>query len=109
MTYEVYRYVFLGGAIAAGIMLAVSILLFFVLHIPKVLNDLTGRSARKAIDNIRKQNESTGNKSYQSSSVNLNRGKLTDKISDSGTLQSNTDSPFSIGKPLCRLLQAPDR
>ena len=57
MTYEMYRYVFLGGAIASGLMFAVSIVLFFTLKIPKVISDLTGRTARKAIEDIRLQNE----------------------------------------------------
>ena len=60
MTYEIYRYIFLGGAILAGIMFAVSVLVFFLLKIPTVIGDLTGANARKAIENIRNQNESTG-------------------------------------------------
>ena len=86
MTYEMYRYVFLGGAIAAGVMLAVSILLFFLLKIPKVIGDLSGRTARRAIDDIRRQNEESGDKTYKSSAVNLQRGKVTDKITKSGRL-----------------------
>lgn len=86
MTYEIYRYIFLGGAVLAGIMLAVSVLVFFILRIPTVIGDLTGANARKAIENIRNQNESTGDKTYRSSQVNRERGKLTDKISPSGRL-----------------------
>ena len=77
MTYEIYRYIFLGGAILAGIMFAVSVLVFFLLKIPTVIGDLTGANARKAIENIRNQNESTGDKTYRSSQVNRERGKLT--------------------------------
>ena len=86
MTYEIYRYIFLGGAILAGIMFAVSVLVFFLLKIPNVIGDLTGANARKAIENIRNHNESTGDKTYQSSQVNRERGKLTDKISPSGRI-----------------------
>lgn len=86
MTYEIYRYIFLGGAILAGIMLIVSILVFIFLKIPTVIGDLTGANARKAIENIRNQNESTGDKAYRTSAVNRERGKLTDKISSSGRL-----------------------
>lgn len=94
MTYEIYRYIFLGGAIACGIMVVVSVILFFVLQIPKVIGDLTGRNAKKAIENIRKQNEASGDKKYQSSAVNLERGKLTDRISQSGRVVSRNDTPF---------------
>lgn len=86
MTYEIYRYIFLGGAILAGIMLVVSVLVFFLLKIPTVIGDLTGANARKAIENIRNHNESTGDKTYRTSQVNRERGKLTDKISPSGRL-----------------------
>lgn len=86
MTYEIYRYIFLGGAILAGIMFAVSVLVFFLLKIPTVIGDLTGANARKAIENIRSHNESTGDKTYRTSQVNRERGKLTDKISPSGRL-----------------------
>ncbi len=97
MTYEMYRYVFLGAAIACGVFLVISIVLFFTLRIPKVISDLTGRTARKAIESIRMQNEQSGDKSYQSSAVNLERGKLTDKISQSGRLVPRDATPFGTG------------
>ena len=89
MTYEVYRYIFIGGAILAAIMFIISVILFIVLKIPSVIGDLTGSTARKAIEDIRNQNESTGEKIYKSSMVNRERGKLTDKISPSGNLIKN--------------------
>lgn len=89
MTYEVYRYIFIGGAVLAGILLLVTVLLFFVLKIPMVIGDLTGATARKAIANIRNQNEVSGEKTYKSSQVNSERGKLTEKISMSGNLMGH--------------------
>ena len=97
MTYDMYRYIFLGALIACGIFLVIAIVLFFTLKIPRVISDLTGRTARKAIENIRMQNERSGNKTYQSSTVNLKRGKLTDKISPSGRLIHNNETPFGTG------------
>ena len=97
MTYEMYRYVFLGGAVACGLLFVISAVLFFALRIPKVVSDLTGRTARKAIENIRLQNEQSGDKTYQSSAVNLERGKLTDKISQSGRLVPRDETPFGTG------------
>ncbi len=94
MTYEIYRYIFLGGAILAGIMFAVSVLVFFLLKIPTVIGDLTGANARKAIERIRNQNEKTGDKTYRSSPVNRERGKITDKISPSGRLIENPSHPL---------------
>ena len=71
MTYEMYRYIFLGGLIACGVFFVIAVLLFFTLRIPKVISDLTGRTARKAIENIRIQNEQSGDKAYQTTAVNL--------------------------------------
>lgn len=89
MTYEVYRYIFIGGAGLAGLCLAIAIILFFALRIPSVVGDLTGATARKGIANIRNQNENTGVKTYKSSAVNRERGKITDRITPTGTLIKN--------------------
>ena len=97
MSYEMYRYIFLGALIACGVFFAIAVILFFALKIPKVISDLTGRTAKKAIENIRMQNEQSGDKSYQSSAVNLERGKLTDKISPSGRLMTRGATPFGTG------------
>jgi len=97
MSYEMYRYIFLGALIACGIFFVIAVILFFTLNIPKVISDLTGRTARKAIENIRMQNEQSGDKTYQSSAVNLERGKLTDKISRSGRLMPRAGTPFGTG------------
>lgn len=97
MSYEMYSYIFLGALIACGIFFVIAVILFFTLNIPKVISDLTGRTARKAIENIRMQNEQSGDKTYQSSAVNLERGKLTDKISRSGRLMPRDATPFGTG------------
>lgn len=97
MTYKAYRYVFLGAGAAAAIMLVLAVVLFFTLRIPQVIGNLSGRTARKAIENIRLQNERSGDKTYQSSAVNLRRGKITDKISESGRLLSQEGPPSSTG------------
>ena len=90
MSYDIYYKVFfIGGAVLAGVMLLLSVLLFFLLKIPHVLGDLTGANARRAIENIRNQNESSGDKVYKTSPVNRERGKITDKISPSGSLMRN--------------------
>lgn len=86
MTYEVYRYIFIGAAILSGLMLAAAVALFFVLKIPNVIGDLTGANARKAIADIRNQNEATGTKTYKPSAVNRERGRVTDKMTPSGRL-----------------------
>lgn len=86
LTYDQFRLIFLVGAGLAILFLLVTVILFFALRIPSVIGDLSGATARKAIENIRNQNESTGDKVYKTSPVNRERGKLTDKISSSGRL-----------------------
>lgn len=97
MTYDAYHSIFIASLVACGVMVAVSAVLFFVLRIPRVIGDLTGRTARKAIEDIRKQNEQSGDKTYKSSAVNLQRGKLTDRITKSGRLVKRADTPFGTG------------
>ena len=50
---------------------------WFFFKIPVVISDLSGRTARKSIAQMRRANEKTGIKSYQESLVNAERGKLT--------------------------------
>ncbi len=60
MTYEVYRSIFIGTGILAGMMFLVSVLLFFFLRIPKVIGELTGVTARKGVRNIRARTVQAG-------------------------------------------------
>ena len=77
--------------IVAAVFLVLSLVLFFVLDIPKIIGDLSGATARKAIESIRQQNEDSGEKAYKPSPINAARGKLTDKISPSGNLLHKTN------------------
>ena len=97
MTYDVYMNVYMVGLVLAGIMLVVSVILFFVLKIPAVIGDLSGATAKKAIENIRNQNEESGEKAYKSSAVNRERGRLTDKISPSGSLHTKPSDKLGFG------------
>ena len=87
MTYETYHTVFLSAGILAIIFAVCSVLLFVLLKIPKVVGDLSGRTARKGIADIREQNIRTGDKRHKTSVVNLDRGRITDRITDSGNIQ----------------------
>lgn len=106
MTYEVYRYIFYGAAALSVLMLAVSVVLFFVLKIPNVIGDLTGANARKAIADIRNQNEATGTKTYKPSAVNRERGKVTDKMTPSGRLLRYPSSGMGGGHDTTKISTA---
>ncbi len=74
----------------AGLFLVVAVVLFFVLDITRVFGDLTGRTAKKEIENIRSKNVQSGDKKYKPSPVNQARGKLTEKINEDGSVQSRS-------------------
>lgn len=88
MTIELLQQLALACFVIAGILLAVTILLFFVLRIPEVYGDLSGRTARKAIEDIRQKNE-RGEKIALKHMEN-GRVRKTDKISPSGNLIHQT-------------------
>ena len=80
--------------ILAGVFLLISIAIFFLFDIHRVIGDISGATARKAIENIRQQNEETGDKAYKPSRVNMERGKVTDKISKTGNIQKQSNPLF---------------
>ena len=41
MTYDIYRLIFIVGAISCAVMFVVSVILFITLKIPNVIGDLT--------------------------------------------------------------------
>ena len=98
MSVELLQTLSLVSFIVAGVLFLVGVALFFLLDVPKLYGDVSGRTAKKAIEAIRQQNESSGNKAYKPSAVNAERGKLTDKITQSGRLRSQTAGlPVSVG------------
>ena len=96
MSVELLNTLSLAAYITAGVLFLVAIALFFLLNVPKLIGDISGSTAKKAIEAIRQQNENTGDKAYKPSPVNAARGKLTDKISPSGKLERRT-SGMGIG------------
>ena len=83
MVYETYRYIFIGGAILAGVMLVVTILLFFLLHIPTIIGSLSGRKEKKAIKQIRGQNATSKNIDKGSDKQIVDRTRKAKKGTDS--------------------------
>ena len=90
MSYDTYRLIFIGAAIACGVMFLVSVTLFFVFKIPNIIGNLTGRNAKKAIEDIKRQNESYA---YSDKANALNgKKKITVKIEEN----NNNKVHFSI-------------
>lgn len=95
MTYDTYRLIFLVGAIASGLMLIAAVILFFVLKIPRVIGDLTGANARKAIAGIRSQTEQNGGrdrKRTERSSAHTDSPANTQKLSNNEATGRRADA-----------------
>ena len=75
-----------AGYIASGGFLAITVLLFFILKIPRLIEDMTGVTARRAIEDIRRQNEGEGRSGTRAAVKRKGRGRHTDKMSSSGRL-----------------------
>lgn len=81
--------------IVAGVCLALAIFFWISFRIPKVIGDLSGRTARKSIAKMRASNEESGDKSYRPSATNVSRGNLTDTMPDLSKPQSQGTDPLS--------------
>lgn len=56
MSIDVLQTCSIGFWVAAGIFFLTAVALFFLMDIPKVYGEISGRTARKAIEQIRKHN-----------------------------------------------------
>ncbi len=89
MSVEVLQVLTLVFFIISALLAVFAIILFFTLNIPKVLGDLSGVTARKAIEDIqRKSGEDSAQWSGYTSGT---KGGLSDKENASGRLRKVTD------------------
>lgn len=86
---EILSIISLISFIVSGLCFVLAIFFFVKFGIPTVIGDLTGRTARKSIAKMRESNEKSGNKSYKPSTANINRGKITDTMPNSGKKINN--------------------
>lgn len=87
MDYDSYMTLCRVSAAACIAFLLITVFLFFKLRIKSVIGDVSGLTAKKAIENIRNQNAQLKNKAHRSSPVNQARGRVTDRISQSGKVR----------------------
>lgn len=92
MSVEMLQTLSLVAYILSGVFFAAAVALFFLLKIPRVIGEISGSTAKKAIERIRQQNETSGEKAYKPSAVNISRGKITDRMSKSGKLYAKSES-----------------
>lgn len=92
MTYELCRGLYFACLIIAGVLFCLAIFLFFRMNVVKMVGDLTGRNAKKAIEDIRRKNEEMNQEQRGDKGWNHTYSqKLTEKISKSGKLLGGGD------------------
>lgn len=84
MSAETWGIIAIIGFSLSAIALAAAVFIFIRLKIPAVIGDLSGKTVAREIQAIRDANVASGVKAHKSSRVNIDRGKLTEKVSDSG-------------------------
>ena len=70
------------GFSLAGIALVAAVIMFIKMNIPAIIGDLTGKTVAREIKAMRESNASSGDKRFRPSAVNLERGTLTEKVSN---------------------------
>ena len=93
MTVELLKNMATISFIISAVMLVVTVVLFFVLKIPQVFGDLSGRTEKKAIENIRQMNSKENKHTIQPTQPDtgeIQRTGRTDKISPSGKIAKRT-------------------
>ncbi len=68
----------------SGVCFVLAVFFWVFFKIPKVIGDLSGKTARKSIADMRAANEKSGIKSYKESRTNSERGKLTGIMASNG-------------------------
>ena len=86
--------------VASGCCLLLTILIWFRFRILSVINDLSGKTAKRAIAQIRENNLRTGNKAYHPGVVNLNRGPLTAPMPDMTATPTEKLPDAQVGQPV---------
>ena len=100
-TTDILSTISLISFVLAGISAVLAVIFWFRFNIPAVIGDLSGRTARKSIEKMRANNEKTGKKDFAPSKTNLDRGKLTELMKESGKLSgklSNKKNEVPITK-----------
>ena len=67
----------------AAVCLAFALYSFIVFKIPAVIGDLTGRTAKKSIEKMRRENETSGKKSFRPTAAAMERGTITTPVNES--------------------------
>lgn len=77
---QTYNLISIVAFSLAGVGLIVSVILWFKFGIWGIIGDLSGRTAKKSIEQMRAENEKSGIKGYRPSPIALERGGITEAV-----------------------------
>lgn len=107
---EIYTIISIAAFSLAGVFFLLSCIFWFKFGIMKIIGDLSGRTAKKSIEQMRAQNEKTGRKDFRPTPAARERGKLTETIEkqerksfeseDTASLDSMATEPLDINEPM---------
>lgn len=83
----------------AGVFLIIAVILWIKFNIPKIIGDLTGRTAKKSIAQMRKENEKTGKKSYTPKSSDEGGSIKLKSLGEEKTASLPTEKLGNVNKP----------
>lgn len=91
-----YTLISTASFIMAGVFLIISSFLWFKFNIPKIVGDLSGRTAKKSIEKMRQDNEKTGKRQINVVYMADNKQNITEKIEKmtAKSESNNTDVLF---------------
>lgn len=90
------------GFSLSGVALAAAVFMFIKMNIPAVIGDLSGKTVAREIKAMRDANASSGDKMHKSSRVNIDRGKLTEKVEDELSADPSYMAKAHVSKRLDR-------
>ncbi len=96
---DIYSICFYGGLVLASLLLITSIVLFIVLKIPSVIGELTGRTAKKSMEEMKTSNKGSSavSKKEQGKYYNQATGKIKVRQAKSAEeIKKNNDNTTTI-------------
>ncbi|MCC8072795.1 MAG: hypothetical protein LIO62_01535 [Clostridiales bacterium] len=89
MSAQTYLIISIVAFAVAGVLFLLAVFLFIKFNIPRIIGDLSGKTAKKSIAKIRSENEKKGKKSFRPHPIASDRGQITEKIRKSEKLNDN--------------------
>jgi hypothetical protein len=77
---QIYNMISIIAFSLAGVCLIFAVFCWTKFNMLKIISDLSGRTAKKSIEQMRAGNEKSGSKSYRPTPIATNRGTLTEPI-----------------------------